>query len=140
MPAGLQILVPGQFHLVETLGTVGVEMDLAQRGAHARVEAAGGDVDVLVFNFQLDAAPAPGAGFDAMKECLADAPSSIFRADANVPQAREVFAPFAVVQAIDVKRDDRAANSLFLPECAQKIQFESSHDLRVQRSGPSGLS
>ena len=95
-------------------------MDLAQRGAHACVEAACGDVDVLGFNFKLGAATISGAGLDAIKECPADAPSSIFRADANVPQAREVFTPLAVVQAIDVKRDDRPADSLVLPECAQK--------------------
>ena len=95
-------------------------MDLAQRGAHARVEAACGDVDVLGFDFELGAAPVSGTGFNAIKECPADAPSSIFRADANVPQAREVFTPFAVVQAIDVKCDDRPADSLVLPECAQE--------------------
>lgn len=65
--ASLQILVPGQFHFVETLGSVGVEMNFAKAGAHAFVEAAGGDVYILGFDLQLGASTISGTDFGLLE-------------------------------------------------------------------------
>lgn len=75
---------------------VGVEVDLTELGSHAGVEAAGGDVDVLGLDLELGAALLLGAGRGALEECPAHASPLTLGSDADVPEAGQVFAPFAV--------------------------------------------
>ena len=123
MYAWSKVLVPGEFHFVQAIRAVGVKIDLAEPSAHARVKAAGVDVDVLGFDLELRASPVSGKCFNAIEERPSHAPSPVLRTDANIPQTCTVLPPVAEVQPVKVKHHDRPADSLFFPERAQKQPF-----------------